>query len=83
MDSVCLHHPKVTFPAHTHTFRLPLLNPLYTCKVHEQLARTCGTFPQWQLAVVPVVADHCRWQLFLLLLMTMMLLPVIGVVATD
>ena len=66
-DSVWLHHPKVAFPAHTHTFQAASWKNPTTCKVHEQLARTCGTFPQLQLAVVP----------FLLMIMIFL----IGVVA--
>ena len=52
--------------AHSH-FSGCLLKKPTTCKVHEQLARTCGTFPQLQLAVVP----------FLLMIMIFL----IGVVA--
>lgn len=67
MDSVWLHRPKVRISgAHSH-FSGCLLKKPTTCKVHEQLARTCGTFPQLQLAIVP----------FLLMIMIFL----IGVVA--
>lgn len=56
MDSVCLHHPKVAFRAHTHTFRLPHINPLLVKYMSN-----------WRELVEPF--PNGSWPLFLLFLL--------------